>query len=400
MRSSHIAVRAHGGTVVRSAYREWECSCARPSRLSDLRFHHNDLPSSWRSSSPLSLDYFEARRRIMLLMPLSIGASSVEPQPRRGRPMKEGAPPCVPLAAWPAHEARLRAAQVLFDPPSSVHICTAPLHRSTSPHTAARDPVGPPSSELGALQHAATTPIAIEGLRLVGGVDISFFTPRKRKMRSELAETVVEEEEEEEEALGALVILTYPALTTVHVVVERVRLGVPYAAGYLGFREAPVYQLLFSQLPPDLWPQVVMVDGNGVLHPRGVGSACHLGVAIDLPTVGVAKSLLHYDADAPREKHVKLLFRNQPERAVYPLRRGLDPGPAVGVALRPVPLQPGAHATSTQQAHNPVFVSQGHKVSLSTAIVLVRACSRFRVPEPIRQADMLSRQAVREARDV
>lgn len=72
----------------------------------------------------------------------------------------------------------------------------------------------------------------------------------------------------------------------------------PYIPGFLAFREVPILYVLFERLKqkrPDLWPQLVLVDGNGILHQNQCGLACHLGVLIDLPTVGVGKTLFYID---------------------------------------------------------------------------------------------------------
>lgn len=265
------------------------------------------------------------------------------------------------------------------------------------------------------LDSAASGPIEISGLHLVAGVDISFF---ERSLPPPTDPSTIPNgcfansdhkakgTATAEEAIGALVILAYPSLQVVHTVIERVKLSVPYVPTYLGFREAPVYQALFAQLPTQFWPNVVLVDGNGLLHPRGIGSAVHLGVALNIPTIGVAKSLLRYDDHTPSEKEVKTVFHHHPEMVVYPLVRNghtecseLEVGGSAmaGVALRSQPLTKGTTTRAFNQAANPVFVSQGHRVSLTTAIRLVRACSRLRIPEPIRQADLQSRQAVRDA---
>ncbi|KAM5307775.1 endonuclease V isoform 4-T4 [Glossophaga mutica] len=130
--------------------------------------------------------------------------------------------------------------------------------------------------------------------------------------------------------------------------------------------------------------EVLLVDGNGRLHPRGFGVACHLGVLTDLPCVGVAKKLLQVDGlenDALHKDKIRLLRAGGDS---FPLTGGS--GAVWGVALR-------SHERSTK----PLYVSVGHRVSLDSAVRLTRSCCRFRVPEPVRQADIRSRDHIRRS---
>ncbi|TRY55532.1 hypothetical protein DNTS_003657 [Danionella cerebrum] len=135
-----------------------------------------------------------------------------------------------------------------------------------------------------------------------------------------------------------------------------VTLKAPYVAGFLGFREAPPLLQTLEKLKnelPDLMPQVLFVDGNGLFHSRECGLACHLGVQADLPCVGVAKNLLHLDGVVKSDEH------------------------------------------QSQSSSKPVYVSVGHRISLATAVSLTHRCCLYRVPEPIRQADLRSREYLR-----
>nr|KAF6286750.1 endonuclease V [Pipistrellus kuhlii] len=128
--------------------------------------------------------------------------------------------------------------------------------------------------------------------------------------------------------------------------------------------------------------EVLLVDGNGVLHPRGFGVACHLGVLTDLPCVGVAKKLLQVDGlekDALHQDQIRLLRAGGDS---FPLTG--RSGAVLGRALR-------SHDGSSK----PLYISVGHKMSLETAVRLTRSCCRFRVPEPVRQADIRSRDFIR-----
>ncbi len=139
----------------------------------------------------------------------------------------------------------------------------------------------------------------------------------------------------------------------------------PYVPGLLSFREAPAMVEAIGLLPQP--PDLLVIDGQGTAHPRRFGLACHVGVLTGLPTIGVAKSRLigrYEDLGNERGSHSLLWHRRE----------------VVGAALR------------TRDGTNPLFVSPGHRVSLETCIQLVlRFAPRWRLPEPIRLADALSR---------
>lgn len=151
--------------------------------------------------------------------------------------------------------------------------------------------------------------------------------------------------------------------------VVRMEVDFPYLPGLLGFRETPVLAAAYEGLRTK--PQVTLVDAHGTAHPRRFGSAAHLGVVLDIPTVGSAKSRLCGEFDEPA-----------PERGAFsPLT--LD-DEIVGRVLR------------TRTGVNPVFVSPGHRCDLESATALVLRCSpRFRIPEPIRLAHELVNEARR-----
>lgn len=161
-------------------------------------------------------------------------------------------------------------------------------------------------------------------------------------------------------ATGAVVVLQFPSLEVLEVSVSQAAPGMPYVPGLLSFREVPVLAGAFEALT--LTPDVIMVDGQGIAHPRRFGIACHLGLLADVPTVGCAKSIL-------RGKHGPL----DPEQGSWvPL---VDRGETVGVALR------------TRFAVSPIYVSVGHKADLELAVGWVLACCRGRrIPEPTRLA--------------
>ncbi|KAL7751290.1 hypothetical protein RI367_003149 [Sorochytrium milnesiophthora] len=209
------------------------------------------------------------------------------------------------------------------------------------------------------------------GLRHIAGVDLSF-----------------EEEEQHggysQRALACVVVLEYPSLRVVHEDYLHTTLHLPYIAGFLAFREVQPLIQLHRAIPPQYRPQITLVDGNGMLHPRAFGLACHLGVELDTPTIGIGKNFLEFADGALTMAMVK-------QRTKAELLKGGDhfelvgaSGTVYGAALRPL--------SSTK---NPVFVSVGHRCSLSLAVKLCVAVSRFRIPEPVRQADLRSRDRLR-----
>lgn len=147
----------------------------------------------------------------------------------------------------------------------------------------------------------------------------------------------------------------------------------PYIPGLLAFREIPALLGAWAKLR--LRPDVLIVDGQGIAHPRRFGIASHLGVLLDQPTIGCAKSRLVGRYEEP-----------PPERGAWtPL---VDRGEVIGAALR------------TQTGRRVVYVSIGHRVSLETAIRVVLECSpRYRLPEPQRLADRLSKSPPAAAED-
>lgn len=126
-----------------------------------------------------------------------------------------------------------------------------------------------------------------------------------------------------------------------------------------------------------------MVDGNGLLHPRGFGLACHLGVLADLPTIGIGKNLHH--VDGLTLSGVKQLLEAKDSFSKDLLTLTGSSGRIWGVAMR-----------STWNTSKPIFVSIGHRISLQTAVKVVGMTCKYRVPEPVRQADIRSRDFLRK----
>jgi deoxyribonuclease V len=137
----------------------------------------------------------------------------------------------------------------------------------------------------------------------------------------------------------------------------------PYVPGLLTFRETPVLLKAFAKLQKV--PDVVVLDGHGLAHPRRMGYACHTGLWLDCPTVGCAKSKLVGEYKEPAQR----------PGSVAPLK---FEGDIIGYVVR------------TKKRTKPVFVSVGHKIDLRSAVDLVLAtCKNYRIPEPTRQARLL-----------
>jgi deoxyribonuclease V len=165
-----------------------------------------------------------------------------------------------------------------------------------------------------------------------------------------------------EMAQAAIVVLSYPELKLVATELVQGRLELSYIPGLLSFRESPLILAACRKL--SLTPDLIIVDGQGVAHPRRLGLASHLGLFLDIPTIGCAKSRLCGMHKVPGEEpgsYTDLVDRDE----------------IIGVVLR------------TKTGVKPVYVSTGHKISLENAIYWVMQCCRgYRLPEPTRLAHL------------
>jgi deoxyribonuclease V len=159
---------------------------------------------------------------------------------------------------------------------------------------------------------------------------------------------------------GAVVVLSYPELEVVQVAVADAPLTFPYVPGLLSFRETPVLREAFRKISTPI--DLLLVDGHGYAHPRRFGIACHLGLLLDVPAIGCAKSRLVGEHALPA--------------AAAGSRADLrHNGEVIGSVLR------------TRDGIRPLFVSVGHKISLRAAEAWVlRLCRGYRLPEPTRLA--------------
>jgi deoxyribonuclease V len=179
----------------------------------------------------------------------------------------------------------------------------------------------------------------------VGGVDIAYF-----------GDWLIE----------ATVVMSFPSLEMIGQATAYLPVTFPYIPGLLSFREAPA--ILESMGKLESLPDVLLVDGHGMAHPRHFGIASHIGVLLDLPSIGCAKSLLIGEHEPLPE-------------TVGSGSDILHGSEIVGLALR------------TRKGVKPVYVSVGHKIDLPSATEIILACSKgFRLPDPIRYAHNLANQ--------
>eukprot|EP00092_Neocalanus_flemingeri_P030001 GFUD01032571.1.p1 GENE.GFUD01032571.1~~GFUD01032571.1.p1 ORF type:complete len:324 (-),score=94.56 GFUD01032571.1:182-1153(-) len=170
---------------------------------------------------------------------------------------------------------------------------------------------------------------------------------------------------------------------------KMVKMTAPYVPGFLAFREAQfLIDLVEAQKTtrPEVTPHALLVDGNGVLHPRQCGIACHIGVATGLPAVGVAKNLhqIQEYGDQFTRENVRERFSILTQAGQH-ITLATTEGRILGAALK-----------TSAESSNPVYVSVGSGLSLASALELVNKVSKYRVPEPTRQADMISREFLRQ----
>lgn len=163
---------------------------------------------------------------------------------------------------------------------------------------------------------------------------------------------------------AAVVVLAYPSLEPLEQTLERQPTRFPYVPGLLSFRELPAVLAALEKL--QTLPDLLLCDGQGIAHPRRMGIAAHLGLCVDIPSIGVAKSrLCGYHGEVPEARG-----------EWTPL---LDGQATIGAVLR------------SRQGVRPLYISQGHRISLATALHYVMGCvTRYRLPETTRLADHLA----------
>jgi deoxyribonuclease V len=211
-----------------------------------------------------------------------------------------------------------------------------------------------PLQRLRTIQNNISARIVLEDtfthIKSVGGIDIAYTAGDK--------------------AFGAYVATDFTTETVIEEHVLPTKVEFPYIPTYLAYRELPIIKRLLEMV--DFPPTILMLDGNGILHPRCAGIASHVGVTLGLPTIGVAKSLLCGKlASTPPVKGATKIFIN---------------GRHVGYALKP--------PNSTRL----IYISPGHKISLETALQVVKKLCKYRIPEPLRKAHILSTSMIKKVR--
>jgi deoxyribonuclease V len=173
---------------------------------------------------------------------------------------------------------------------------------------------------------------------------------------------------------AAIVVLRLPDFEVVDTAVATAEVNFPYVPGLLSFRETPVVLAAMEKLI--IRPEVLMLDGQGVAHPRRFGIACHVGLLTGIPAIGVAKSVLtgrYENLGETAGDSVPLTYR----------------GTVIGTALRSKPRT------------NALILSPGYKIDLETSVALVRRCLKgYRLPEPTRQAHNLAGKAEKDTPSV
>ena len=163
---------------------------------------------------------------------------------------------------------------------------------------------------------------------------------------------------------AAVAVLSFPDLQLQEQTIAKRPTSFPYIPGFLSFREIPAVLDALEKI--NKTPDIILCDGQGLAHPRRLGIACHLGVILDIPTIGVAKSWLigDYEEVSQQKGSWKYLIHNDE---------------IIGAVLR------------TRENVKPLYVSSGHRISLPTAIDYVLQCTpKYRLPETTRIADKLA----------
>ena len=170
---------------------------------------------------------------------------------------------------------------------------------------------------------------------------------------------------EEADVCAGIVVMKFPELEIVEISQVMQKVKFPYIPAFLAFREGPVFVEAFRRLKTK--PDVTIIDGNGIAHPRKMGLATYAGIVLDIATIGCAKNPF-YPFQPPSETRGAYTFYMD------------DKKKKVGVCLR------------TRRKVKPVFVSPGHRIDIKKSMEIVLQCSLFRIPEPLRAAHRASRQ--------
>jgi len=162
---------------------------------------------------------------------------------------------------------------------------------------------------------------------------------------------------------AGVVVFSFPELSRIEEKWIQDKVRFPYIPGLLSFRELPVLLKALKRLKTD--PELILCDGQGIAHPRGLGLASHLGLLVDRATVGCAKSRLvgaFSEVGQQKGSYAPLWYKEQMVGAVLRTRRGVKP----------------------------LFISPGNRITLDESVkIVLECCSKYRMPEPTRQAHLL-----------
>jgi len=207
-------------------------------------------------------------------------------------------------------------------------------------------------------------------IRTVAGLDAAFVLKESQALKKTSRWNSLREANR---AIGCAVVYRFPEMEEVERAFAVAALDFPYIPGLLSFREVPVLLAALEKLQE--LPDLLFCDGHGYAHPRRFGLACHVGVLLDRPSIGCAKSLLIGEYGPVKEKAGSSTELVDKEAG----------GERIGAVLR------------TREKVRPIYISQGHRVSLETAIRLVLAVTDgFRIPRPTREADHFASLAKRK----
>jgi len=188
-------------------------------------------------------------------------------------------------------------------------------------------------------------------LKTIGGADVAYSNDGKH-------------------LTGVIAVLSYPELNPIDVATAHGKISFPYIPGLFSFREGPVLIEAYQQLR--VKPELMIFEGHGITHPRGFGLASHMGLWLDLPSIGCARTPLLSEYDSP----------DTSKGSFTPI---YVEGRRVGGALR------------TKRGVKPIFVSPGHRIDLVSSVwIVLSTCQRYRIPEPLRRAHQIAKIMLNE----
>jgi deoxyribonuclease V len=223
-----------------------------------------------------------------------------------------------------------------------------------------------PTEELYRIQEEIASKVVIEDklslkeLKLVAGADQAFFYESKND---------TEDKDRQEKIISAVVVLEYPSMQFIDYSYSAMPVDFPYIPGLLSFREAPAIINAFNTLKNK--PDLLVIDGGGINHPRFAGLATHVGVILDVATIGVAKNLLCGNGEVPGEEGEEYVIKYE--------------GQDIGYYLK------------SKKGCKPIIVAPGHKVSLETSLKIIKNCHKVhKLPEPTRIAHLYANKIKKE----